>query len=107
MRTQGHGSNPQMALEHTPALAIALRRAGAIAHSEARAAAEPLDLLRGLLAEDEGHAAQSLMAAGLDLASWTLRFPDDARAPAAESSVEPAPALRLVMARAMQESGHL
>jgi thiamine-phosphate pyrophosphorylase len=96
-----------MALELTPALTIAWNRAGAIAGNEARERVEPLDLLRGLLAEDEGHAAQSLAAAGLDLASWTFRFPDDARVELSERRFEAAPALRMVMMRAQQESGHL
>src|SRR3954468_24234681 len=107
MRAQGHGSNPQMALEHTPALALALQRAGAIAQSETREFVEPLDLLRGLLAEDEGHAAQSLAAAGLDLAAWTFRFPDDARIETTGPAGEPSPAFRLVLTRAGQEAGQL
>ncbi len=96
-----------MSLELTPALTIAWNRAGAIAGREARERVEPLDLLRGLLAEDEGHAAQSLAAAGLDLSMWTFRFPDDARAEPAEKRIEAAPSLRMVMMRAQQESGRL
>jgi thiamine-phosphate pyrophosphorylase len=96
-----------MALELTPALAIAWNRAGAIARGEARERIEPLDLLRGLLAEEEGHVAQSLVAAGLDLAMWTFRFPDDSRVAPTEASTEASAGLRLVMVRAKQESGHL
>ncbi len=96
-----------MTLELTPALSIAWNRAGAIAAGEAREGVEPLDLLRGLLAEVEGHAAQSLAAAGLDLASWTFRFPDDARMAPSDRRVDSSPALRIVMMRAQQESGHL
>jgi thiamine-phosphate pyrophosphorylase len=96
-----------MTPEFTPGLSIAWGRAGAIARGEGRERLEPLDLLRGLLAEDEGHAAQSLAAAGLDLAMWLLRCPNDAGLVAAADRVEPSPALGLVMRRARQEAGRL
>lgn len=96
-----------MSREMTPALVLAWNRAAALAVREGRDRVEPLDLLRGLLAEDEGHAAQSLGNAGLDLASWTFRFPDDSRIGANENPLEPSPALQLVMMRAQHEAGHL
>lgn len=91
----------------TPALTIAWNRAAGIARAEGRDAIEPLDLLRGLLAEDEGHAAQSLSAAGLDLASWTFRFPDDARVMPIEAGTRISAGLRLVMTRAQTESAQI
>jgi thiamine-phosphate pyrophosphorylase len=107
MRLFGQHQNNFMALELTPALAIAWNRAGAFARGEGRGQVEPLDLLRGLLAEEEGHAAQSLVVAGLNLAKWAARFPEDAHGPNTDHSLPPAPALRLVMTRAGQESGRL
>jgi thiamine-phosphate pyrophosphorylase len=59
-----------MKLEPTPALIIALRRAGRFAEQDGRSAPEPAHLLRGLLAEDEGHCASLLRRAGLDMAAW-------------------------------------
>ncbi|MEI7684340.1 MAG: thiamine phosphate synthase [Planctomycetota bacterium] len=96
-----------MSREMTPALVLAWKRAAGIAHGEGRDRIDPLDLLRGLLAEDEGHAAQSLAAAGLDLSSWTFRFPDDARVVVSDQDLEPSAALRLVMTRAQHEAGRL
>src|SRR5262249_16277433 len=62
-----------MKLEPTPALIIAIRRARRFAEQEGRTAPEPADLLRGLLAEDEGHCAVLLRRAGLDMAAWRQR----------------------------------
>lgn len=62
-----------MKLEPTPALIIAIRRARRFAEQDGRTAPEPPDLLRGLLAEDEGHCAALLRRAGLDLAAWRQR----------------------------------
>lgn len=59
-----------MRLEHTPALAIALRRAWFLARAEGLTAPVPAHLLRGLLAEDEGHCVALLRQAGVDLAAW-------------------------------------
>ena len=73
-----------MRLEHTPALAFALRRALRFALAEGLTALEPTHLLRGLLAEDEGHCAAILRQAGFDLAGWHQQFalPGDAAPPA-------------------------
>lgn len=59
-----------MRLEHTPGLAIALRRALRFAEADGLTALEPAHLLRGLLAEEEGHCAALLRQAGLELAAW-------------------------------------
>lgn len=96
-----------MTREMTPALVLAWNRAAEIARREGRTEIDPLDLLRGLLAEDEGHAVQSLVAGGLDFASWTFRFPDDSRIPSGETRLFPSAALRLVMTRANHEAGRL
>ena len=97
-----------MDVEFTPALQIAWNRATRIAAAEGRAAIEPLDLLRGLLAEDEGHAAQRLVAAGLSFAAWQARHPGDAALPSdIDMSLPISSALRLVMMRARQEVGDL
>ena len=70
-----------MDVEFTPALRIAWNRASRIAADAGRTAIEPLDLLRGLLAEDEGHAAQRLAGAGLSLSAWQSRHPGDTELP--------------------------
>jgi ATP-dependent Clp protease ATP-binding subunit ClpA len=59
-----------MKLEHTPALAIALRRGLLFAEREGLSALAPVHLLRGLLAEEEGHCVALLRQAGFDLESW-------------------------------------
>ncbi len=71
-----------MRLEHTPALAIALRRALRFAQADGLTALEPSHLLRGLLAEDEGHCAALLRQAGFELASWAAKFSANAEATA-------------------------
>jgi thiamine-phosphate pyrophosphorylase len=98
-----------MDLEFTPALQIAWNRAARIAGREQRSEIEPIDLLRGLLAEDEGHAALRLAGAGLSLAAWQARHPEDLGLPSdvVESPLAIAPALRLVMVRARQEIGDI
>jgi thiamine-phosphate pyrophosphorylase len=97
-----------MDVEFTPALRIASNRAARIAAADGRTSIEPLDLLRGLLAEDEGHTAQRLAAAGLSLAAWQARHPGDAAMPGdSEASMPVSSALRLVMLRARQEVGDL
>lgn len=63
-----------MKLEHTPALALALRRALFFAEQAGLTALEPAHLLRGLLAEDEGHCVAELRQAGLNLDLWRQRF---------------------------------
>src|SRR5262245_30357070 len=72
-----------MRLEHTPGLAIALRRAWRFAEAEGFTALEPAHLLRGLLAEEEGHGAALLRQAGLDLPAWrrSAGAANDAAAP--------------------------
>ncbi len=59
-----------MKLEHTPALDLALRRGLHLARQEGLTALEPAHLLRGLLAEEEGHCVALLRQAGLDWARW-------------------------------------
>lgn len=73
-----------MKLEHTPGLTFALRRAMGYAELEGLTEIGPLHLLRGLLAEEEGRCAALLTQAGLDFASWQLRFP-----PAQPSAEDP------------------
>ncbi len=72
-----------MKLEHTPALAIALRRALFFAEQAGLNALEPAHLLRALLVEDEGHCVAELRQAGLHLDLWRRRFgaAQDAEAP--------------------------
>ena len=97
-----------MDVEFTPALRIAWNRAAQIADADGRTAIEPLDLLRGLLAEDEGHVAHRLTEAGLSLAAWQARHPGDVAIPSdGEASLPIASTLRLVMMRAQQEVGDL
>jgi thiamine-phosphate pyrophosphorylase len=97
-----------MDVECTPALQIAWNRATRIAAAEGRTAIEPLDLLRGLLAEDEGHVAHRLAEAGLSQAAWQARHPGDASLPSDPGMSLPiSPGLRLVMMRARQEVGDL
>jgi thiamine-phosphate pyrophosphorylase len=98
-----------MDLEFTPALQFAWNRAARLARGDDRTDIEPLDLLRGLLAETEGHAAHRLGEAGFTLAIWQSRFPDDHRLPSDGllEVVAPAAALRLVMTRASQETSEL
>src|SRR5437763_6018379 len=95
--------------EFTPALQYAWNRAGRIAAGAGRGEIEPLDLLRGLLAEAEGHAVRRLSEAGFDLPSWQAQYPADAELPGGEADevVPAAPALRLVMLRARQEIAKL
>ena len=62
-----------MKLEHTPALAIALRRALFLAEQAGLSALEPAHLLRGLLVEEEGHCVALLRQAGFDLEAWRKR----------------------------------
>src|SRR5262245_58878700 len=80
-----------MRLEHTPGLAIALRRALRFAEAEGLTAVEPAHLLRGLLAEEEGHCATLLRESGLDLAAWrrSASAVDDAAAPGDLDEGEP------------------
>lgn len=98
-----------MDLEFTPALKIAWNWAARIAEAEQRDAIEPLDLLRGLLAEDEGHVAAELARDGLALSAWRTRFPSDAGLAGDEpdAAFGSAPGLRLVMLRARQEPSEL
>ncbi|MCI0684988.1 MAG: thiamine phosphate synthase [Gemmataceae bacterium] len=70
-----------MKLEFTPALSIALRRGLLVAEAEGLTALEPVHLLRGLLAEDEGYCVAELRKAGFDLDQWRQRVgpaPDSA-----------------------------
>ena len=97
-----------MDVEFTPALRIAWNRATQIADAAGRTAIEPLDLLRGLLAEDEGHVAHRLAEAGLSLTAWQARHPGDGELPSdSDTSLPVSSALRLVMLRARQEVGDL
>jgi thiamine-phosphate pyrophosphorylase len=97
-----------MDVEFTPALRIAWNRATRIADAAGRTAIEPLDLLRGLLAEDEGHVAHRLAEAGLSPAAWQARHPGDLELPSEPGvSLPVSSALRLVMLRARQEVGDL
>jgi thiamine-phosphate pyrophosphorylase len=73
-----------MKLEHTPALAIALRRGLLFAERESLSALEPAHLLRGLLAEEEGHCVALLREAGFDLESWRRRVGSAADAPSSQ-----------------------
>jgi thiamine-phosphate pyrophosphorylase len=77
-----------MKLEHTPALSIALQRAARLA---AQGGAEPgaEHLLRGLLAEAEGHAVALLRQAGWDEAAWRRLHPHDAEGAADAGSPIP------------------
>lgn len=95
--------------EFTPALQFAWNRAGRIATDAGRPEIEPLDLLRGLLAEAEGYAVRRLTDAGFELASWQTSYPGDPGLSGEEFDevVPPAPALRLVMMRAHQEIANL
>src|SRR5262245_57378534 len=58
-----------MATEYTPAVERALQAAQQSAHRHVRPAVVPVDLLLGLIAEDEGRAAELLTRAGLDVAT--------------------------------------
>lgn len=77
--------------EMTPAVSRAIELARRIASGEA----EPADVLRGLLAEDEGRAWQLLTAAGLDAAAWRGELQPEAAALA-----ELSPEARALLARA-------
>src|SRR5947199_7299830 len=92
-----HEPRKRMEQEFTPALQFAWNRAGRIAADAGRPEIEPLDLLRGLLAEAEGHAARRLGDAGFDLSSWQASYPADSDLSNNEvDEVMPAaPALRL------------
>ena len=95
--------------EFTPALQFAWNRAARLAVGELRAEIEPHHLLRGLLAEEEGHAASMLTTAGLDLIAWRRLYPDDPNlaSEAPDSPPAIAPLLRLVIAKARKESSRL
>jgi thiamine-phosphate pyrophosphorylase len=56
--------------ESTPAVLRALERAQRYASARGAAQVEPLDLLHGLLEEEEGHAAVQAGSAGLDRAAY-------------------------------------
>jgi thiamine-phosphate pyrophosphorylase len=97
-----------MDVEFTPALRIAWNRAARIAEGQGGVSIEPLDLLRGLLAEDEGHVAQRLKTAGLSLEAWQARHPGDVGLSSDAGEAMPvSPGLGLVMMRARQEVGDL
>lgn len=98
-----------MEQEFTPALQFAWNRAGRIAAEAGRPEIEPLDLLRGLLAEAEGHAARRLGEAGFRIGSWQASYPsdNDLSGEEVDEVMPPAPALRLVMMRAAQEIAKL
>src|SRR5262249_17363902 len=101
--------NVRMDLEFTPALQIAWNRAARISGRDQRTAIEPLDLLRGLLAEDESHVARQLVDAGLSLAAWQARHSADVGLPSepVDAPLAISASLRLVMVRARQEVGDL
>jgi thiamine-phosphate pyrophosphorylase len=75
-----------MKIEHTPALSFALRRAAQFAQQESSAEIAPAHLLRGLLAEGEGHCAALLRQAGFDDAGWRRSHGSDSQALSAEES---------------------
>jgi thiamine-phosphate pyrophosphorylase len=74
--------------ESTPAVARALERAQLYASGRGAAQVEPLDLLHGLLEEEEGHAAVQARVAGLDHGAYL-------RARGAGASAPPTPPLPL------------
>ncbi|HZY85535.1 MAG TPA: thiamine phosphate synthase [Gemmataceae bacterium] len=74
--------------ESTPAVLRALERAQRYATGRGAAQVEPLDLLHGLLEEEEGHAAALAANAGLDRAAYL-------RARGATASDAPSPVLPL------------
>jgi thiamine-phosphate pyrophosphorylase len=92
-----------MARMMTPALETALARAGKYAEGQPM---EPVHLIRGLLAEDQGLAARMLAEAGLDLARWRDRFPDDVGVhgdPSEAASMPLSPALQAILEQAESE----
>jgi thiamine-phosphate pyrophosphorylase len=76
-----------MKLEHTPALDLALRRGLHLARQEGLTALEPVHLLRGLLAEEEGHCVALLRQAGFDWGRWS-RTADHAESLSPEKAQE-------------------
>src|ERR1700675_4986894 len=64
-----------MKIEYSPAVELALAKAAAMAHQAGCASIEPMDLLAGLLDEEEGQAAVLVQAAGVGVERLRGLFP--------------------------------
>jgi thiamine-phosphate pyrophosphorylase len=92
-----------MAVEHTPAVTLALEAAQVLARRQGAAAVEPPHLLQALLREEEGRPWLLLVQAGTDPALLRSVFPAGAEAFTPAAGAEPVPlgpGMREVMAQA-------
>src|SRR5262249_29647201 len=72
----------------TPAVARAVEAAQRYARARGAAAVQPLDLLHGLLEEEEGGAAVLAIGAGLDHAAYRRQAGTPSELPAASTALE-------------------
>ena len=82
-RSDAKRADYAMKIEYTPAVELALAKANTMAHRSGASEVRPVDLLHGLVDEEEGHPVVRALAAGANLEGLRRLFP------ACETSGEP------------------